>query len=520
MNFWNGTRWIPDGQVVTKRRGRRVTDWLATMVVALAAVALWVPLVSTSAGGPAMSITPGSGGVGLDVAISGSAFPRRATIQLTWDGAPAGMPTFATSGKGDFRARFVVPTAALGPHTIAAVAVVKPTRTGGAGTTSEVATVSFTISGSPTASPAPTPTPAPTVEPTPAPTATAGPTPTPAPTATPVPTPTPAPTATPAPSSTPTPSASASPDPSSTPSPTPSPVGSPSVSGTAYVDLDRDGVRDALELPMANQVVELRDSSARLVGSRLTDLAGGYAFTGLTPGAYEIRYGYDAWRALRLDWVPTTTGSLHPTVTKNVQAPTVVDFGWRPMVRSALLYSPVATYTGPSGLRVETYNDAVSAQAIYEEVMLGLVGPEARYITIRFDLSQSAQTAAGWQGSPGTYSNFAAVIYAGYDFWLDGGDQGIAHEYGHAWSYYYARIIQQEPAFASYLAARGLSGDARIGTTYQWYPTEMIAEDYRELFGSENAKLAWQLNRDIPAADDVPGLRDWFLNTFMVAPPG
>ena len=80
--------------------------------------------------------------------------------------------------------------------------------------------------------------------------------------------------------------------------------------------------------------------------------------------------------------------------------------------------------------------------------------------------------------------------------------------------------MQQEPAFAGYLAARGLTGDARVGTTYQWYPAEMIAEDYRELFGSENAKLAWQLNRDIPAPDDVPGLRDWFLNTFMVAPPG
>ena len=48
----------------------------------------------------------------------------------------------------------------------------------------------------------------------------------------------------------------------------------------------------------------------------------------------------------------------------------------------------------------------------------------------------------------------------------------------------------------------------------------MIAEDYRELFGSENAKLAWQMNGDIPAPEDVPGLRDWFLNSFMVAPPG
>jgi hypothetical protein len=216
--------------------------------------------------------------------------------------------------------------------------------------------------------------------------------------------------------------------------------------------------------------------------------------------------------------VPTTTGSLVPSVTTSIVEPTIVDFGWRPMVRSTYLYSPIDTYVGPSGLRVETYNDAVAPEEIYREVMLGLVGPEARFITVRFDLSQSAQTAAGWQGAPGTYTSFAAIVYAGYDFWLDGGDRGLSHEYGHAWSYYYDRIVQQESAFQRYLAARGLAGDARVGSEYKWYPAEMIAEDYRELFGSENAKLAWHLNRDIPAPDDVPGLRYWFLTTFTVAP--
>lgn len=75
-------------------------------------------------------------------------------------------------------------------------------------------------------------------------------------------------------------------------------------------------------------------------------------------------------------------------------------------------------------------------------------------------------------------------------------------------------IVQQESGFGRYLAARGVAGDPRLGTTYQWYPAEMIAEDYHELFGSENAKLAWQMNRDIPAPDQVPGLRAWFLDTF------
>jgi hypothetical protein len=291
------------------------------------------------------------------------------------------------------------------------------------------------------------------------------------------------------------------------------------VSGTVYQDLDRDGTQDAGELALAGQAIELRDTVGRLVGSRLTDIAGRYSFTGLTPTTYVVSFNDTAWRALRLGWVPTTTGSLFPRVTAAVAAPTVIDFGWRPMIRSTSVFAPLASYVGPSGLRVETYSDAVSPQEIYREIMLGIVGPEARFVTIRFDLNQSAQTSAGWQGSPGTYSNYAAAVYAGYDFWLDGGDQGLSHEYGHAWTNYYDRIVQQESSFQRYLTARGLAGDPRIGTEYKWYPEEMIAEDYRELFGSDNAKLAWQMNRDIPAPDDVPGLRDWFLDVFEVAPP-
>jgi hypothetical protein len=271
---------------------------------------------------------------------------------------------------------------------------------------------------------------------------------------------------------------------------------------------------------MGGQLIELRDTFGRLVGSRLTDLNGHYAFVGLTPATYRVAFNDDAWRLLRLDWVPSTTGSLFPRVTALVQGPVVLDFGWRPMVRSTQVLTPVATFTGPSGLRVETFNDAVPPEEIYRELMLGLVGPEARHVTVRFDLNQSAQTAAGWQGTPGSFSNYSAVIYAGYDFWLDGGDQGIGHEYGHAWSYYYDLIVQQETGFSRYLVARGLAADPRVNTAYEWNPAEMIAEDYRQLFGSDNAKLAWQMNREIPTPDQVPGLRAWFLDTFTVAAPG
>src|SRR4051794_41112619 len=46
----------------------------------------------------------------------------------------------------------------------------------------------------------------------------------------------------------------------------------------------------------------------------------------------------------------------------------------------------------------------------------------------------------------------------------------------------------------------------------------MLAEDYRQLFGSPTAVGYPQMNSDIPLAADVPGLKDWFRSAFSTAP--
>ena len=46
----------------------------------------------------------------------------------------------------------------------------------------------------------------------------------------------------------------------------------------------------------------------------------------------------------------------------------------------------------------------------------------------------------------------------------------------------------------------------------------MIAEDYRQLLGSPTAQAGNQMNQEIPPASQVPGLRDFLLNTFTTAP--
>src|SRR5207253_2412502 len=66
----------------------------------------------------------------------------------------------------------------------------------------------------------------------------------------------------------------------------------------------------------------------------------------------------------------------------------------------------------------------------------------------------------------------------------------------------------------------GLAGDSRVGSSYEWSPREMIAEDYRELFGSANAQAAMQMNTQIPAAAAVPGLKDFLQNTYTKPPSG
>jgi hypothetical protein len=264
--------------------------------------------------------------------------------------------------------------------------------------------------------------------------------------------------------------------------------------------------------------VYLFDASGAYVANASSDATGRYGFTGLSDGDYIVTYASPSWWGIRDTWVPTTTGSVRPSVAVHLSGSATVPFGWRTIVRSTNLDAPLSTYTGPSGLRVQSFDDVVSAQEIHDAVIVGLVGAEARDVTIRFDYSTNASTVAAWQGSAGSYANYNAVCYDNYISWIDGGDQGVSHEYGHAWSLYYDTIVQQEGTLASYLQARGLAGDSRVNSSYEWSAREMVAEDYRQLFGSPNAQAATQMNRNIPRAADVPGLRD-FLGTTFTQPP-
>ncbi len=291
------------------------------------------------------------------------------------------------------------------------------------------------------------------------------------------------------------------------------------LSGVAFKDLDRDGVWQTSEPVLADQEIHLFAASGPYLARAVTDAFGRYGFSDVADGDYRVAYDAPSWWALRQDWAPTTTASLEPTRSVTLSGSASADFGWRPIVRSTDPNAPISTYTGPSGLRVSSYDDVVGARALHDALAVGLVGAAAPYTDVRFDLYAGNMTSASAaQSNGGPYQDYSATCYVSYVSWLDSGDRTLTHEYGHAWSLYNAFIVQQDPALASYVKARGLAGDVRVNSSYAWAARELVAEDYRQLFGSANARSGGQINSEIPPASEVPGLADFLANRFTSAP--
>jgi hypothetical protein len=175
----------------------------------------------------------------------------------------------------------------------------------------------------------------------------------------------------------------------------------------------------------------------------------------------------------------------------------------------------------PEGATIEVAADVEgwTAQEVYEILrpnayQLSLIGPA---LTVMVQTAYASQTASSASESNGVYSNFRSIIYlrangaSNFDFRPD---QIIAHEYGHAWTSYHLYVTQRND-WTKYLQARGLLGDSRLDSTYNWSRGEMIADDYRLLFGTPTAQQqAGYINSAVVDPRTVSGLRDWFINTW------
>jgi hypothetical protein len=293
-------------------------------------------------------------------------------------------------------------------------------------------------------------------------------------------------------------------------------TGASSITGDVYNDVNRNAARDAGESPFSGELIELYDaSSGSFVNSVYTDTYGHFAFRGIADGTYVVRFDTTDYNSLRASWVPTTTGSLRFERTVDVAGSATADIGLRQIVRSTTLGSPISAATASNGTRFESYDDVVDASTLLNDWLTGsLLGAEPANTVVRFDVNPSSSCVTSVSGTAGTYSAFSASVWLDYVSWLETGDRNLFHEYGHAWTTYYEQIVQQEDGWTSYLAARGLTGDPRLNSNKNWDPREMIAEDYRQLFGSPTARAYALYNADIPPAASVPGLADWMRSTF------
>jgi hypothetical protein len=288
-----------------------------------------------------------------------------------------------------------------------------------------------------------------------------------------------------------------------------------SVVGSVWDDADRDGQRSATESPLPGVALAISDAgTGRPLAAAVTDAEGRFAVP-VPDGSFRVAIDAGAWFGLADDWVPTTTGSLEPVRTVSVAgAAAAADLGLRRIVRSPVEGQPVSAFTGPTGLRVESYNDVVAALSVHDQLASGLLGGEAGATLVRFGLDTTNHTRSSWGGTPGTFMGYTATVNAAYRTWVSDAGASLAHEYGHAWSMYQTLIAQQDDTLAAYLAARGLAGDPRLGSDVYWQPRELVAEDYRQLLGPAAGRARPQANTQLPPAAEVPGLADWLREVF------
>jgi hypothetical protein len=293
--------------------------------------------------------------------------------------------------------------------------------------------------------------------------------------------------------------------------------GTSTISGTAWSDTNRDAAFDASETPRQGDLVYLEDASGTLLKAMNTDASGAYAFNGLANGDYRVEYDGGTWSTLQSDWTPTTTGSLYPNISIHLQGAARADFGWRQIVRSS---TPLSSYVSAEGVTVESYDDVLTARMIYDALHAGtMIGAEAPRTRVQFDSGPTSVTSVSVNGSPGSFYGYRATSLISWDAWLAGGDTTLFHEYGHAASLYAAYMVQQDGTLTAYLKARGLLNDPRLDSSHAWNRSELLAEDFRQRFGSTHAAAAPQENTDVPRMSSVPGLADYLAGTFRGTPP-
>jgi Bacterial Ig domain len=166
--------------------------------------------------------------------------------------------------------------------------------------------------------------------------------------------------------------------------------------------------------------------------------------------------------------------------------------------------------TGVTGWTAQQVYDLLKPNAY----QLALIGP---HLTVKVQATYNTFTTTSAGTSGGVYASFNATMYLdarSNSLLLTRPDATIAHEYGAVWAMYHLYLTEQG-SWAPWLQARGLLGDSRVDSSDVWSRGEMIADDYRMLFGTAAAQSEMSyVNPDVPDPRSVAGLRDFFVNVW------
>jgi len=151
------------------------------------------------------------------------------------------------------------------------------------------------------------------------------------------------------------------------------------------------------------------------------------------------------------------------------------------------------------------------------------------YYSINVQDAYASQTTVSFQVTGGVYSNWhgSSWLQARPSTFATWPDYVFTHEFGHAWAQYWWAMYHQAD-WSPYINMRldgttyngvtyqYLAQDPRLNTSQTWDEREIIADDYRLLFGSTAAisERPVSINSGIVDPRNQPGLKDWLLNTW------
>jgi hypothetical protein len=156
-----------------------------------------------------------------------------------------------------------------------------------------------------------------------------------------------------------------------------------------------------------------------------------------------------------------------------------------------------------------------TAQAIYEKLREnGLDSTIGAYLTVRVQVAYPPTRVTAKTERDRASGELLRVETLWLDAWPGSDfsrmpDRMIAHEIGLLWVAHHVEDARRD-FWKKYLRIRGLIGDRRLDTMFAWGRHEILADDYRLLFGSPAAieQYPRHMNRAIGDPRAIQGLRE------------